>query len=97
MPSCSAPQRASVGPAEIESPALADVIEVAARKYVRRAGRKLISSADVLPDVATPQLRACLHRFVEALGGLFETVARRGRGLLISANFTPTSLKVTNG
>jgi signal transduction histidine kinase len=147
---------ASVGPAEIESLALSDVIEMAARKHVRRTGGKLTLNAGVLPEAATLPLKACLYRFVdealdlsypgaegsgqelrvvrdngaikieivgsasapgrsdaefgwhdakvkdlrdriEALGGLFKIVAQQDRGLLISANFSPTSLKAANG
>ena len=34
---------------------------------------------------------------IEALGGLFKIVAQQDRGLVISANFSPTSLKAANG
>jgi signal transduction histidine kinase len=56
---------ASVGPPELESLALADVIALAARRHVRRTGADLAVDAQNLPAAATLPLKACLFRFLD--------------------------------
>jgi signal transduction histidine kinase len=56
---------ASVGPPEMESLTLVDVIAMAARRHMRRTGAKLTFEADDLPGAVTLSLKACLYRFVD--------------------------------
>jgi len=88
----------SVGPAEMESLALADVIGMAARRHVRRTGAQLTFDTDDLPGVVTLPLKSCVYRFVdEALDISFAGADGEVQELRVARNDGMLKIEVVGG